>query len=241
MRPLEAAWALALQKYVRTGGGLLVAAASRPVPGGAELTSTGLEGVLAADGLGLPMAIAVDPALAIRELPGALMIVDGYAHHELNAGFVAARRTLWTQPRAVTTSHGATPLISTTAGGWGETDLEHGPPAKDADDLAGPIALAAVGSTHRVIAIGSAESMSTAALSGGASASDLWMAHAVRYLAGRPLPDPNVAARAPDQVRLVMTAGERRTVVALSVAGIPLVWLVAGGGLVMWRRRRSAA
>jgi len=233
--------ALALQQYVRGGGGLLVAAASRPVPNGPELAPTGLEGVLAADGLGLPIAIVVDPALAIREVPGALMVVDGYAPHAINAGFVAARRTLWFQPRAVTVEHGAHPLVSATAGSWGERDLEHGPPEKNAEDLGGPVALAALGAAHRVIAIGSAESMTNAALSGGASAGDLWIAHAVKFLAGRPVPKLDVAARPADQVRLVMTAGERRTVVALSVAGIPLLWLLAGGAIVLVRRRRGPA
>jgi hypothetical protein len=38
-----------------------------------------------------------------------------------------------------------------------------------------------------------------------------------------------------------MTASQRRVVIALSVAGIPLAWLVVGGALVWWRRRRSAA
>jgi ABC-2 type transport system permease protein len=233
--------ALVLQQYVRGGGGLLVAAASRPVPNGPELAPTGLEGVLAADGLGLPIAIAVDPALAIREVPGALMVVDGYAPHEINAGFVAARRTLWFQPRVVAVEHGAHPLVSATAGSWGERDLEHGPPEKNADDLGGPVALAALGATHRVIAIGSAESMTNAALSGGASAGDLWITHAVKFLAGRPVPKLDVAARPADQVRLVMTAGERRTVVAVSVAGIPLLWLLAGGAVVFVRRRRGVA
>ena len=159
----------------------------------------------------------------------------------MNTGFAGARRTLWFQPRVVTTARGATPLVSATATSWGERDLEHGPPAKDADDLGGPVAVAALGSTHRVIATGSAESMSNAALAGGASAGGLWIAHAVRFLANRPIRKLDVAARPADQVRLVMTAGERRTVVALSIAGIPLAWLIAGGALVMWRRKRSGA
>ncbi len=237
LKPFDANEALAIQHYVRGGGGLLVAAASRPVPNGPQLASTGLEGVLGADGLGLPLAIVVDPSLAIREVPGALMILDGYASHPVNAGFANARRTLWFQPRVVSVGKGAHPLISATAESWGERDLEHGPPTKDADDLAGPVAVAALGSTHRVIAIGSAESMSNAALAGGASAGDLWIDHAVRFLANRAAPAVAIGARAPDQVRLVMTSGERRTVIALSVAGIPLLWLLGGGGLVLWRRR----
>ncbi|HET9990174.1 MAG TPA: DUF4350 domain-containing protein, partial [Kofleriaceae bacterium] len=241
LRELSPEQALAVQRFVAGGGGLLVAAAGRPVPNGPELAATGLEGVLAADGLGLPFAIAIDPALAIRELPGALMIASGYSDHPINAGFVDRRRTLWFQPRVVTVSRGAHPLVSASPASWGETDF-HATPAKDERDLAGPVVLAAAGRSdlgHRIVAIGSAESFTNAALTGGASAGDLWLEHAVRWLANKPAPALAIAARTPDQVRLVMTAGERREVIALSVAGIPLAWLVIGGALVWWRRRRA--
>jgi hypothetical protein len=36
-----------------------------------------------------------------------------------------------------------------------------------------------------------------------------------------------------------MTAGQRRAVIALSVAGIPLAWALLGGVIVWWRRRRT--
>jgi hypothetical protein len=242
--PLTPAEALAVQAYVRRGGGLLVAAPSRALASGSgALGATGLEGVLAADGLGLPPAIAVDPALAVRELPGALLVIDGYADSPINAGFARTRPTIWFQPRQVVAGEGAHPLVSATGASWGETDLVSAPPVKQETDLAGPVAVAARGSTHRVIAVGSAESLSSAILAGGASAADLWLARAVRHLAA--LPDPSaetvsrIAARAPDQVRLVLSAGERRAVIALSVGGIPLTWLIAGG-LVVWLRRRRA-
>lgn len=225
---------------MNTGGGVLVAAAARPVPGGPELAATGLEGMLAAEGLALPLAIAIDPTLALRELPGSLMIASGYAAHPINAGFADRRRTLWFQPRVVGVTRGAHRLVSTTPAGWGETDLVH-KPTKDDTDLAGPVAIAAVAGEHRVVVLGSAESFTNAALSGGASADDLWLEHAVRWLANRPAPSVDVAARTPDQVRLVMSSGERRAVIALSVAGIPLAWLVLGGALVVWRRRRRTA
>ncbi|HEY3807942.1 MAG TPA: Gldg family protein [Kofleriaceae bacterium] len=255
-KPLSPEDALALQRYVARGGGLVVAAASRPVPNGPQLAATGLEPVLAAEGLGLPLAIAVDPSLAIREVPGALMVVDGYAEHSIersgsagprsapegergesiNAGFAGARRTLWFQPRVVVATGAAKPLVSASPQSWGERDLVHGPPAKDPDDLAGPVVLAAVGGTHRVIAIGSAESFTTAALAGGASAADLWLERAVRFAAGQSLPQL-ARGRAAGQVRLVMTPDERRTVIALCVAGIPLVWLLLGGAVLALRRR----
>ncbi|MEO8842608.1 MAG: DUF4350 domain-containing protein [Kofleriaceae bacterium] len=240
IRELSADDALALQQFANAGGGVLVAAAARPVPNGPELAATGLEGMLAAEGLALPLAIAIDPSLALRELPGSLMIATGYAAHPINAGFADRRRTLWFQPRVVGITRGARPLVSTTPNGWGETDLEDRP-AKGDTDLAGPVALAAVAAHHRVVAIGSAESFTNAALAGGASAGDLWIEHVVRWLANRSASSIDVAARTPDQVRLVMTAGERRAAIALSVAGIPLAWLVLGGAVVLWRRRRRSA
>jgi hypothetical protein len=71
------------------------------------LAATGLEGELAALGVGLPAAIAIDPTLVVRELPGALLVTDGYAAHEINAGFPRMRATLWFQPRAVLAERGA--------------------------------------------------------------------------------------------------------------------------------------
>jgi hypothetical protein len=91
-----------------------------------------------------------------------------------------------------------------------------------------------------VIAIGSAESFASGLIATGASAGDLWLAHAVRFAAGPTPAHPAIAARTPEQVRLVMTAGQRRAVIVLSVAGIPIAWILAGGVLVAWRRRRAA-
>ncbi|MEK7243018.1 MAG: hypothetical protein AAB112_02465, partial [Thermodesulfobacteriota bacterium] len=52
-------------------------------------------------------------------------------------------------------------------------------------------------------------------IAGGASALDLWLAQAIRFLAG--IEPPPIAARTPDQVRLVLSTGERRAVIAFSV------------------------
>jgi hypothetical protein len=207
---------------------------------GGALAPTGLEGVLVTVGLGLPPAIAIDPTLAVRELPGALLVVDGYADHVINRGFPRSRATLWYQPRVVLAERGAIALVHATAASWGERDLEQAPPAQGPDDVAGPVALAAVAAPPaRVIAVGSAESFAGSLLTGGASAGDLWLARAVRWLANKPEPSLAIAARAPEEVRLVMTAAERGVVIALCTAGIPLAWLVLGGGVVLWRRRRA--
>jgi len=232
--PLSAEEALAIQTYVRGGKALIVAAPSRTLVGG--IGATGLEAVLASDGLGLPIAFAIDPTLALRELPGAMLVVEGYDDHPINTGFSGRRPTVWFQPRPVITTGSARPLVHASASSWGERDFtaqaEKGP-----DDLAGPITLAAVGSSGRVVAIGSAESLSTALLSGGASASDLWLARAVRFVTRTGDPTVAVAERTPDQVRLVLTSGQRNAIIAFCVAGIPLAWLLVGGLVVWWRRR----
>ncbi len=241
--PLDGEAALRVQQFVARGGGLLVAAASRPVTAsasGVTLAATGLEGVLAAAGLGLPPAIAVDPSLTVREIPGALLVVDDYTAHDINEGFAQTRATIWFQPRAVVTQAGARALVRATAASWGERDLVHAPPQKDAADLGGPIILAAIGGKGRVIALGSAESFTTAVLRGSASAGDLWLANAVRFLAGRPTTRLAIAPRAADQVRLVMTDSQRRTVIVLSIAGIPLAWIFVGALALVLRRRRAA-
>lgn len=233
--PLPPEAALALQRFVRAGGGLFVAAPSRQL--GEALGATGLEAVLAADGLGLPAAIAIDPPSALRDQLGLLLVVEGYADHPINAGFRGVRPTLWFQPRAVAVAAGARPLVSASAKSWGEADL-FAAPARGEGDLEGPIALAALGSTRAVIAVGSAETFSTANLANRMSATDLWLARAVRFLGGAE-PRVTVAPRTPDQVRLLLTGGQRSAIIALSVGGIPLLWLLAGGGLVLWRRRRA--
>ncbi|HEY0253245.1 MAG TPA: hypothetical protein VGC41_17045, partial [Kofleriaceae bacterium] len=171
-----------------------------------------------------------DPTITARELPGTLLVDSTYAPHVTSEGFAGKRRTLWFQPRVVV---GGAPLVTTTAAGWGEHDLEH-PPQKDDRDLPGPVALAAIG--KNVVAIGSAESFMSSLVPN--SANDLWLERVVRFLAHRPVA-AQVASRAPDSVRLEMTPGERRAVIALSVGGIPLAWLVLGGVLVLVRRRRS--
>ena len=103
---------------------------------------------------------------------------------------------------------------------------------------AGPVPLAAAAT--RLVVLGSAESLSTAVLSGGASAADLWLVRAIRFLADQPVPHVAVADRPLDQVRLVMTSGERSAVIALSTAGIPLAWILIGGAILVWRRKRTA-
>lgn len=238
--PLSPEEALVVQSYLAANGALLVAAPSRIVGRGDERVGrTGLEAVLGQHGLGLPAAIAFDPTWTLRDLRNSIFVFAGYADHAINRGFPNARPTLWTLPRAVLATNGARPLITASPESWAETSFVADMAERGPDDLAGPIVLAALGTGDRVIAVGSAEDFSTVSLSGYASAGDLWLAQAIRFLAKAPEPKVDVAARRPDQIRLVMTDAQRRMVIALSVVGIPLVWILVGGVIVLLRRRRS--
>jgi ABC-2 type transport system permease protein len=233
--------ALGVQAYIRGDGPVVFAAASRTLAPGADDPSgaTGLEPVLANEGIQLPPAFAVDPALTILEMAGTLLVIDGYTDNPINAGFAKARATLWFQPRAIVLEHGATPLVRASNDSWGEVDLQTKPPAHDDRDIAGPIVLAALGRSGRVLVLSSAESLLPTFLNSGASALDLWLTRAIRHLAR--LAPPAIAARTPDQVRLLLTPGQRSMVIALSVAGIPLAWLLAGGAVLFVRRKKRSA
>src|SRR5205807_1030035 len=135
------------------------------------------------------------------------VIVDGYGPHEIGDGFAGKRATLWFRSRAVVTSGAARALVSASDASWGERDFAHFPPTKDDGDLAGPVALAALGAHHRAIALGSAESFDSAHLATIGSANERWLARAIRFLAGRPLRRAAEGRRA-TEVRLVMTDGE---------------------------------
>ncbi len=238
--PLSDEEALVVQQYLAANGALLVAAAARVVGRGDDrIGRTGLEGVLAQSGLGLPLAIALDPAWTVKEIQGSILVFAGYTDHPIDRGFANARPTMWVLPRAVLVENGARPLITASPESWAETALDAESAERGPDDLAGPIVLAAIGKGDRTIAIGSAEDFSTVSLAGYASAGDLWIAQAVRFLARAPEPKVDVAARRPEQIRLVMTDGQRRAVIALSVAGIPLAWILVGAAILLLRRRRA--
>ncbi|MFN0253578.1 MAG: Gldg family protein [Kofleriaceae bacterium] len=238
--PFSAEEALVVQQYLATGGGLLVAAPARVVGRGDDRVGrTGLEALLAQSGLGLPRAIAFDPGWTVKEIPGSILVFAGYADHAIDRGFANARPTMWVMPRAVLIEGGARALITASSESWAETSFDARSVERGPDDLAGPIVLAAIGQGERVVAVASAEDFSSVSLAGYASAGDLWLAQALRFLSKAPEPNVDVAARRPDQIRLVMTDGQRRTVIAISVAGIPLAWILVGGAIVLWRRRRS--
>ncbi|MBP9204276.1 MAG: Gldg family protein [Kofleriaceae bacterium] len=235
---LTPAEALATQDYLAGGGALVVAAAARPDRG--VLPATGLEPVMAAAGLELTDAVAIEPDATDAAL---VAVADGYRDHPINAGMRGQRVTTWIAPRVVSVRAPATVLIETSAAGWGERGWSRGAVGRDPDDLPGPVALAAAsevvvrpgGPPARLVVLGSAESLSTAVTT-AAAAGRRWATAAVRWAARR----QRVAAAddAPAPVWLRVDPALRQRLAIGAGAGLPalalLVALVLG-----WRRRRQ--
>jgi len=251
--PLSADEALAVARYLE-GGGRLFVAVSNEVERGADtlaLPATGLELVLESFGIVLSRAIAVDPGddTAVSAVPGAFRVIDGYGDHPVSAAFRGRRFTVWLLPRALVLSppdrdsgaEAPVALVSGSSASWGETDLAAvgASTAPDGDDIAGPvvIAAAAVNPTTgaRVVVFGSALSISSQVGGRGLGAADSIAASAFTWLAGRKR-QIDVGDKRPEQLRLVMSAAERKGTFFLCVVLIPL--LFAGAGAISWRIRR---
>lgn len=234
-RPLGSDAALAIDRYLRGGGALLVAARSAEVDG--ALPATGLEAVLAERGLGLPRQVVVDPDVQLAA-PGMFAVVSTYdPAHPVSAPFQDRRVTVWQTPRPVAVGAGAAALVSVSAGAR-LADSPEAARAGRAEPADAPPALMARGSAGdgRVIALGSAESVSTSVLDRGLGTGDLLVARAVAWLAGRER-EVDVGAKTPEHVRLIMSTGELRATFAACVIAVPAVFGLFGALWWWWRRR----
>jgi hypothetical protein len=253
--PLSPDSALAVARYLESGGRLLVAAADAAASGqggAATLGATGLELVLAGYGVALPPAVVVDPQGAL-DVPLAWATATGYGAHPITAAFQGRRLTVWQHPRVILYSDPAsgaagrrgTMLVRGSPVAWGESDLaalfggrdvEAGP-----DDLVGAAAVAVAVEADRrgarLVVLGSATSPSSELVGRGLGSADALVASAVSWLAGRTV-SLDIGAKTPEYVRLVMSQAARRGVFVLCVVLLPLV--AAGlGALLWWRRRRG--
>ena len=216
----------ALDRYLASGGGLLVAVAGRAIDGAA--VTSGVDAVLAARGLAVVAATIDDPDGAI-DLPGGLRVVDGYGAHAIVRGFAGRRVTIWQHPRPLAIRAPAVALVTT------------GARARAVDGQGAPLALAAplviaaaLEDRGRVCVLTGAEAIGVDPEQRG-HGTDLLAARAVAWLLGR-APEIAVPTKAGDQVRLVLTARERRAVAGVVTIGIPLLMVALLAALARWRR-----
>ena len=224
--------------------------------------TTGLELILAEYGVALPAAIAVDPEFAVdtpaqwftTEGYGEHPVTASFHNRRLTlwlaprvialAGDPAdrsSRQAMRSGVRAQRSGHSTveqTALVRSSELGFGETDLaglragrvERGP-----RDLAGPVTVAAAIAAPlrgtRIVVFGGAYSLSSAVTRTRAPGNELLAAAAVDWLAGKRR-SPDIGAKIPQSVHLIMTRSQKSAVFALAVVVLP--GLLAMLGAIIW-------
>jgi ABC-2 type transport system permease protein len=244
-RPIPPGEARALGAWLDRGGRLLVAV--DPEREGGLLLPTGLEALLEQNGVRLRAGVVVDPGAEIGA-PLAWATLNGYSTHPITAPWRGRRLSIWYEPRWVEPvplgGVAASPLVSSSAGGWAETDLAglvRAPAAPDARDEPGPVAVAAAAERTatggRLVVLGSARSFTSAVVEHGGGANDALVASALAWLTGR-VKLVGVGAKGPEQLRVVLDAAQEARLFYLCVLGMPALAALVGC-FAVWRRRRS--
>jgi ABC-2 type transport system permease protein len=255
-----------LKDYLDGGGRLLVALDPLIQPDG-TMRSTRLEGLLSEYGISVGNDLVVDPS---RRLPfydlSAVYLTD-FPAGPLSQGLEGSA-ALFVVARSVAPASGgqAKAVVDTSDEGWGETNLKQlltgQPVAKDAADVAGPVAVGVTveGSTkpadtdttqadgdngkpaaaddatppsYRIAAFGDSDFLSDFEIS---NAGNLTLANnAFSWLAARQA-TLGIAARPVEQVNLFLSQQQMRTILLITLLGMPGAAIVLG--VLVWRRRR---
>jgi ABC-type uncharacterized transport system involved in gliding motility auxiliary subunit len=250
-----------LTRYLQRGGRLLVMLDPNLTPTG-RVADTGLAAWLASQGVTVGDDIVIDPTNLLPFFSAETIFAGDYGDHPITEALRQARvPVVFSLARSVAAAPGAaaanvTPLVQTSAEGWGETNLE----ALDAvekgeGDLAGPVSLgvavdlgggeapaeeAGAGAAParsgggRMVVFGDSDFATNAQLDQPGNATLIantlnWMVQRETHL--------GIAPKEPEQVRLSLTPQERTQALLLVVLGIPLATLVTGI-VVNVRRRR---
>jgi ABC-2 type transport system permease protein len=244
----------ALDGFLDGGGSVLVMAGPVFAPGGAAFAHAGLEGWAARHGVRLADNLVVDPAHA-SDVEGPSVWAagpDNYGRHPITDR-LGGRVTFWPRTREAARLEPpasgwlVTPLVRSSAEGWGETDLAtiRGEADLTFDagrDQKGPVTVAvavqaASDPNRRIVVLGTGRLVMNVRLSGLTLRDydqDLVLS-AIAWLSGREARagvGPKNAAR----VALAPTAGQVAWAFRLFVVALPLAVLAAGGWV--WRRRR---
>ena len=239
----------ALTKYL-AGGGRVLVLADPVLPGGASPPpDLGLGPLLASYGLRLNTDIVIDPEKAIPQVGPETVIADKYGSHpivrsltseSLPVVFPLARSVAKTdKPPA---GFVQTPLVETTAAGWGETSLTKLEEVKkDAADNAGPVAIGmAVAPSDekkpgaRLVVFGNSRFIANGALAQAGNA-NLFLS-SVAWLAGQDRL-VGIAPKTPEQASLSMTRSQVNRIGIAAILGMPLFAVLLG--VWVWYRRRD--
>jgi ABC-2 type transport system permease protein len=248
----------AIEALVDGGGRLLVMSGPVFGPGGAAFAHTGLEALAARYGVRLGDDLVVDPARA-SDVEGPSVWAagpDSYGAHPITA-HLGGRLTFWPRTREAAPLPGppppgvtVTPLVHTSADGWGETDLAT--IRGDADltfdagrDRKGPVTVAVAVTraaapptpATRLAFLGTGRLVMNYRLA-GLTLRDYdadFVLSTIAWLLDRDAA-MGIGPKVPARATLSLTAGDVRWAFRLFVLGLPLLALAAGAWI--WARRR---
>ncbi len=257
-----------LSKFLDGGGRVLVLFDPNLAASG-RVADTGLAQWLEAWGIKAQDDIVVDPTNLLPLFGAETIFAGNYGVHPITDALRQARvPVVFSLARSVvagTAPKGATltELVKTSAGGWGETDLDHldQPLKKDPQDIAGPVALgvalelnappppsppadddmpaptpppAPAGPKGRLVVYGDSDFATNAQLDQPGNAT--LIANTLNWMVQRES-HLGIAPKEPEQVRLSLTQQELSRDFWLLVAGLPLAALAAGIFTTVRRRR----
>jgi len=234
----------AVRNYLDNGGRVLMLL--DPVLGG-RMRPAGLDGLLEQHGVALGNDLVIDPDRRVPFVGLESVYAADFRTHPVVEG-MDGLAVLLPVARSVTTTDAdgvtSTQLFTTSAGGWGETDLAAISARKEIDkddtDTPGPVSLAVAAEPKekgdhpwRLVVVGDSDFATNASID---SLGNLTLAlNAVNWLAQREAA-LGIPPRSPEQVQLFLSATQMRTITLISLLGLPGAAILLGVA-VWWRRR----
>jgi ABC-type uncharacterized transport system involved in gliding motility auxiliary subunit len=142
----------ALKRYLDAGGRALLMLDVELTPGSPTLSDFGLNPLLAGVGLTLDADVVLDPKNALPLMGPETVFAKSFRPHPVTR-LLTGSAVVFPLARSVSVASAAvpgwtaSPLVETSADGWGETDIRElqktGRPSKDEKDVKGPVCLVA--------------------------------------------------------------------------------------------------
>lgn len=236
--------AAALGQYLDAGGRLL--ALIDPVfARDGTIQPLGIETVLRERGVDLGDDIVLDPAQVLLFRTAESFAATDFPFHEITKDlrnvFVPLVLARSVSPAKETAGWTVSPILRTSADGWGERDLAHlSNVSKGPSDLPGPVPVAvaaektiAEGKAARIVAIGDSDLAQNEML--GASGSLDLLLNSIHWLLGK-TEQIGITPREPEHVQLALSPAQQNGAKILSVFVMPGAAILAG--VLIWSFRR---